>query len=65
MKTFKISAPIGNIVVPKEVMTEQELREYAAQIATDAVWKEKAEKDEIGQVVEWLNQIGYTVTENA
>jgi hypothetical protein len=61
-KRYTIQAPIGNIIVPKEVMTERELREYAAQVATDAVWKEKAMQDPIESVVEWLALAGYNIT---
>lgn len=66
-KKYKISAPLGTTIVPKEVMTEKELREFAPQLVGDAdmaeTWREKAEKDEIGEVVEWLQQAGFTITE--
>jgi hypothetical protein len=67
MKEYKVEAPIGNVVVPKEVMNEKELRDFASQIANNSVppevWQEKVQKDEIELVVEWLNQAGYSVTE--
>lgn len=66
-KKYKLQAPIGNIIIPKEVMTEKELREFVPQLVQDAeqnaIWKEKAAKDPIESVVDWLRQAGYTVTE--
>lgn len=64
-KLYKVSAPIGNIIVPKEKMTEKELREFAIQLIQDpeenATWQEKAAKDPIESVVEWLSSNGYQV----
>lgn len=66
-KLYKVSPPIGNIIVPKEVMNEKEVREFVKQIVQEAeenaVWQEKADKDPIEQVIEWLTGAGYTVTE--
>ena len=65
-KTYKIVAPIGNLIIPKEVMTEKELREFAGQIANESemaeTWREKAMKDPIESVVEWLTNIGYLIS---
>lgn len=65
-KKFKVTAPIGNVVV-KELMNEGELREFAGQLIQDAssasVWHEKAAKDPIQEVVDWLRQSGYTIEE--
>lgn len=67
MKTYNVRGPVGNIVVPKENLSEKELREFASQIVADPemaeVWKEKAEKDDIKEVVDWMTQSGYTITE--
>ena len=64
-KTYKVSAPIGSIVIPKEQMTEKELREFVVQLIQDPqeseTWREKAEKDPIGSVVEWLENNGYSI----
>lgn len=64
-KTYKISAPLGTTLVPKDTMTEAELRSFASQLVQEAdqvdVWKEKVAKDPIESVVEWLNQVGYDV----
>ncbi len=62
-KTFKIKAPMGNIMLPKETMTESEVRYYASQIASTKTFKEKAAKDPIAEVVGYLNQAGFSVTE--
>ena len=66
-KTYKVSSPIGNTIPPKELMTEKEIREFLPTIIGDAemagVWKEKADKDPIEDLVEYLNQAGYVVTE--
>ena len=66
MNQYKILAPIGTHIVPKEVMTEEELRDHAVQIAEGVaereIWKEKAEKDSIEEVISWLGQLGYRVT---
>ena len=62
---YKVKGPIGNIMA-KDVMTEKELREFIPSLIKDAdqaeVWKEKAEKDEIEELVEYLEQAGYEVT---
>lgn len=69
-KVFKILAPMGITVTFKESMTEKELRELALQIMQkdgggefDQVWKEKIEKDGIEQVVEYLTELGYIVSQ--
>ena len=69
-KKFRVGAPQGIAVVPKEVMTEKELKEFAMKFITDEdgsendeIWKEKIKKDEIGSVVEWLEQLGCIIDE--
>jgi len=66
-KTFKIQAPVGNIVVPKNVMNDAELRDFALQLIQDdgsmEVWREKVEKDELSEVLAWLRGAGFTVEE--
>lgn len=63
---YKIQVPLGTTVVPNEEMTEEELRKYAMQIAESSpegeIWKEKAEKDPIEDVVTWLTQLGFIIT---
>lgn len=67
MKKFKVQAPIGNILVPKEIMDEKELRDFVKNFvqeeASREVWLEKAEKDPIEDLAEWLNMVGYNVEE--
>lgn len=65
-KTFNVKAPVGNIIA-KDVMTEAELRAFAIQINNNEeygdTWREKMEKDEIDEVVEWFRGAGYTITD--
>lgn len=65
MANFRITAPVGLNVVPKEVLNEKELRDFAAQLVQEAheadVWREKVEKDTIEEVVDWLRAAGYEV----
>ena len=67
MPKYKVESPIGNIVVPKNALTEQELREFVIQIISDSsqreTWLEKANKDPIESVVDWLITAGYKVKE--
>lgn len=62
---YKIKGPIGTIVVPKAVMTEAEVRAFMPQLVQDTeqaeIWKEKAAKDPIEELVEWLMRSGYVV----
>jgi len=64
-KLYKISAPLGSNIVPKEKMTEAELRDFFPQIVqepSDAeIWREKAEKDEVEELVELLQRADYSV----
>lgn len=66
MKKYKVMGPIGSMLA-KETMTEKELREFIPTLIQDAdqseIWIEKAEKDEIDELVVWLQQAGYEVTE--
>lgn len=65
-RLYKIKAPLGNNVVPKEIMNEEELRSFALQILENQelgdVWVEKIQKDPIAEVVEWINKVGYEVS---
>lgn len=65
MKEYKVTPPIGNITVPKEVMNEKELREFAKEILPqgDVIWTEKIEKDPIELIVDYLRRSSYQVTE--
>ncbi len=58
---FSIKAPIGNIVLPKDEMTERELRDFAITLAQDPTWEIKADTDPITDVVQWLEQLGYEI----
>lgn len=64
-KLYKISAPVGNMVIPNEKMTEEELRDFFPQIVQDPavadIWKEKAIKDPVNDLVELLQMSGYGV----
>lgn len=64
-KKYKLNPPVGSIVIPKEWMTEKELREFLPQLVQESdqadVWKEKAVKDPIENLVEWFNRAGYQV----
>lgn len=66
-KKYKINPPVGSVVLPREVMTEKELREFLPQLVMDPkqsdTWKEKAIKDPIEDLVEWLRQAGYEIIE--
>lgn len=67
IKKFSVKAPVGNFVVDKDVMTEAELRAFAIQINNNEeyaeTWREKMEKDEIDEVVEWFRGAGYIISE--
>lgn len=64
-KKYKLNPPVGSLVLPKEWMNEQEVREFMPQLVQESdqseVWKEKAIKDPIENVIEWLNRAGYQV----
>ena len=64
-KTFKVKAPISSSIIPKDVMNEKELREFAAHLDNQSenaeTWKEKALKDPIESVVEWLTNAGFII----
>lgn len=68
MKKYKIEAPIGSVVVPKEYMTETELREFLPSIVGDTqmseVWSEIAKKDPIEDLLSYLERAGYSITEH-
>jgi hypothetical protein len=66
VKTYKIKAPIGNIVVPKDKLNEDELRQFALQLVTTddvAVWRDKILKDPIDEIAEWLRNLEYEIEE--
>lgn len=67
MKKYKINPPMGSMMIPKEIMTESELREFMPQLIGESemaeTWREKAKKDPIEEVIEWLKQSGYEVEE--
>jgi len=64
---YKINPPISNVILKKDVMNDEELREYALQIiprGSDSVeiWKEKITKDPIENVIDWFRSAGYIIT---
>lgn len=63
---YKIKPPMGSTMTPKDVMTEAEIRAFVPQLVADPeqveTWKEKAEKDPIEDLIEWLVNAGYEVT---
>lgn len=63
---YKIKPPMGSIMLPKEIMTEAELRAFIPQTVGDAdmheVWKEKSKNDPIEDLVELMRIGGYEIT---
>lgn len=64
-KYYKVTAPIGTVVVPNERMTEEELRKFVSQLIQDAdqakTWIEKAKADPISNLLEWLERAEFKV----
>jgi len=64
-KKYKLTPPVGSIVIPKEWMSEKDLREFIPQLVQDPsqqeIWKEKADKDPIENLLEWFSLAGYEV----
>ena len=64
-RTYKIEAPLGTLILPKDVMTEKEIREYLPQLVADPemheIWKEKAAKDPIADILLLLMDAGFKV----
>ena len=64
-KLYKVKAPMGNIIVPKEKMTEVELRNFFPQIVQDPavadIWQQKAAEDPIEELVELLQRANFEV----
>lgn len=62
---YKVEAPMGNTMMPNEIMTEIQIREFLPQIVQDPasaeIWKEKAEKDPMEELVEYLVTAGYKI----
>jgi hypothetical protein len=63
MTQYKVKSPVGNLVPPQEIMNDENLRLFAASLimGSDEVWKEKLQKDEIKDVIEWMSQAGYQI----
>jgi len=65
MILYKVKPPIGNVIMEKDIMTEKELREFFPKLIQDPdqveIWKEKAEKDTIEDLVDWLKLGGYQI----
>src|SRR3990167_1836701 len=57
-KTYRVSPPSNSTLISKEGMTEAELRYFALQINNIEegleIWREKIEKDEISEALEWI-----------
>ena len=66
-RKFKVATSLGNYIAPKEEMTESEVREFALQLIQDAeereVWREKVEKDDIEDIIKWVNITNITIEE--
>jgi len=62
---YKIKAPVSNRLMDKDVMTEKELREFIPTLIQDSdqaqTWEEKAAKDPIEDLIEWLGRAGYQI----
>ncbi len=71
IRTWKVEAPVGLDIVTANLMNEAELRQFAKQRVKNlnaddtAVWLEKMEKDDIDEVIEYLERsLEYKVEEN-
>ena len=66
-KKYVVNSPVRDLVMRTAPMNEKELREFVGQIQQNEdvaeVWREKAEKDPIEEVIQWLVTAGYTVNE--
>lgn len=64
-KLYRVKSPLGNVIVPKDLMNEEELRDFFPQIVQDPavvdIWMEKAMKDPIMHLVELLQRADYSV----
>ena len=67
-KTYKIKPPLGSIVISKEQLNEAELRELFPKLVMDAdvakIWQQKAAKDPINDLVDFMRRAGYEVSES-
>lgn len=65
MTTYRVKSPVGSIITPKEIMTESELRAFVPQLVADPeqheTWVEKAAKDDIKEIIDWLERASFTV----
>lgn len=66
-RKFKVKTSLGSYIAPKETMTESEVREFALQMINDEsekeVWREKIAKDDIGDILRWVNITNITIEE--
>lgn len=66
-KIFTVEAPLGITMIPKEEMTETELREFIPTLNQDptnsGVWEAKAKQDSIGDLIELLTVAGFKITQ--
>ncbi len=64
-KKYRLNPPLGSMVVPKEPMTEEELRDFIPKLVGDPdtyeTWKEKAQKDPIENLIILLEQAGFII----
>lgn len=62
---YKIKAPAGTNITPKEIMTEEELRAFVPQLVQDPdqheTWVEKSLKDPIEEVIELLVRADFSI----
>jgi len=67
VKKYKIISPLGNVVIPHEIMTGKQLRAFTMQLmeanTESEVWHEKILKDPIAEVIDWLRRTNYGVEE--
>ena len=65
-KKYRLTPPNG-ILMPKEWMTEKEIREFAPSLVGEEsmieVWKEKIQKDSFTEIIQWLSQSGFQIEE--
>lgn len=66
MDTYKVKAPIGTAIMPNDVMTEEQIRNFIPSITQDPAgietWREKAAKDPIEDLIGVLTQAGFEIT---
>lgn len=66
-KEYLITSPVGNIVVPKDIMNESELREFLPQLVQNSedaqTWKDTSKNQPIETIINYFIQAGYKIEE--